>query len=172
MNKISPHIKTVGVTVLLSLAGIVGLIFSVSDFLTALPLIIFYASITLNTYYSMRLFTTIAGAHNFLQDSVDIILVILYLFLAFNFNNPFVFMLTVTGLFILAVTKYVLLWGKISYPQLLIKKIKIDSAGVILCVIAFALVISSNVSIGTWLLSLVFGIANIILLYFRPMYRL
>ncbi len=172
MNHISPQTKTIGVTILLCLAGIIGIFVSIKNISLAVPLIIFYASITLNTYYSMKLFNTIAGPHTFLQDLVDITLVVLYIYLAFNFNNAFVFTLTLTVLFIVAVMKYILLLAKIPYQKLLKNKIKIDSAGVILCLFAFAAVMAGYIYTGIWLLTIIFGISNLILLYVRPMYRI
>lgn len=171
MNRFSPQTKTISATIFFIVAGLIGLM-RVTEWDASVPLIIFYAVITLNTYYSVKLFTDIVREHTVLQDLVDVILVCLYVYLAWNFSNPFIFSVTVLSLFIVATTKYILLFGKIPHINLLKRKISIDSAGIAMGIIAVTIMIYGNPTYGSWFLAAVFGVANSILLYIKPMYRI
>jgi hypothetical protein len=172
LNWLSPQFKTFSTILFFTIVGIYGALVYGKNIIVSLPLMIFYLTITVNTYYSMKLFTRIVEKHTFLQDSVDVVLVILYGFLAFNFDKPLMFVYIVSGLFIVATLKYVLLVGKLPHQKLLKNKIRIDSMGIIMGFITLILTATGNLFFGTWFLAITFGIANIILLFIWPMYKL
>ena len=177
LNWLSPQFKTFGTILFFTIVGVYGAIFyggfgSNGSIVISLPLMIFYATITVNTYYSMKLFTRIVEKHTIVQDSVDVVLVILYGFLAFNFDKPLMFVYIVTGLFIVATLKYILLVGKLPHQKLLKNKIRIDSMGIVMGLITLIITANGNLYVGTWFLAITFGIANILLLFVWPMYKL
>ena len=92
--------------------------------------------------------------------------------LAFSFAEPIRFNILVIALFIVATLKYAHLRCKIDYPVLLRKKIRIDLLGVCMGVGAFILTLAESSIVGIWSLAVIFGIANIYLLFIEPMYRI
>lgn len=172
MNTLSPKNKTIITTCLLSAAGIFGLVYSGIDIYTSLPLIIFYFIITLNTYFSLKLFTSLVLQQTFIQHLVDAALIAFYLMLAFSFNFPVRFIFAVTILFVCATLKYALLLGVIDYPVLLKKKIIIDIMGILLGLTSLGGILMGYPILSSWYIAIVFALGNIFFLIIRPMYRL
>ncbi len=172
MNRVDPKTKTLVTTTFFILAGILGSLFRINNIHDSLPLLIFYIVLTLNTYYSLKLFTEIVGKHTLLQDIVDGLLVIAYVSLAYTFNSPKLFIYIVIILFYIACLKYVLLIGRLNEPRLIRKKIIIDCSGLLMGVVALILLYSNSYFIASWFLATIFTLANIFLLFVWPMYKL
>jgi len=167
----SPKARAMGATIVFSLAGICGLVFFMEDIYASLPLAIFYATITVNTFFSIRLFSNLIPAGNISQKVIDAVLFVSYLALAFSFNSPIIFASIVTLLFIAATLKYALLLKIINHPKLLKRKIAIDSLGVVMGALSMLAIAMGYTAVGAWFLATVFLAANIFLLFIRPMYR-
>ena len=173
----SPKTKTIFVSALFAVAGIAGAVTAINgprhiSLGAILPYLIFYATLTVNTYFSIGLFASIYPEDGLVQRGIDGLLVFLYTMLAFSFAEPIRFNILVIALFIVATLKYAHLRCKIDYPVLLRKKIRIDLLGVCMGVGAFILTLAESSIVGIWSLAVIFGIANIYLLFIEPMYRI
>jgi len=165
--------KALSVTIFFALAGIVGFFITYAAYNpTSVPLAIFYAVLTFNTYFSIKLFSAITPANDTKQIIVDGLLVACYLALASAIHAPLYFFFGVLLLFIIAACKYVLLLGSISHPRLLQKKIFIDLCGVFVGAVAVFLGTQGYIFEAAWVIAIVFSIANVYLLLIKPMYRL
>mgnify|MGYP003394456233 CR=1 FL=1 len=167
----TPSLKALVVTVLFALAGVAGFMMSEKT-PTTLPLAIFYATLTLNSYFSIKLFSSIVPPDDKKQWVVDGLLVVSYLALAWFISNPIFFFLAILFLFIIAAFKYTLLLGTISHPKLLKKKIFIDLCGVLMGAIAVTLAGFGFVIETAWAVAIAFVLANVLLLFIRPMYKI
>ncbi len=172
MPKLTPKIKTIGTTIIFLLAGISSLLFFTKNIYTALPLFIFYITITINTYFSIRLFSSIVPHDNTKQNIIDALLFCLYIALAFDFNNPNIFVFLLCILFAIAIIKYTHLLGVITHIKLLKKKIIIDTLGALMALLSFFGIMYGSQTLSVWLLAIVFLLANIILLVVKPMYKI
>jgi hypothetical protein len=139
---------------------------------TALPLFIFYLTIVVNTFFSIRLFTQIIPKEDFTQKCFDVALVLVYLWLAYAMKNVLLFAFVDTLLFIIAAGKYAGLLRIVHHPILLKRKILIDLVGALAGLLAIGGIILGYPLETAWTLALAKVVANIALLYFWPMYRL
>jgi len=151
---------------------IVGLMISkqTSDILT--PLSIFFLILIVNTYFSIKLFAQLTPMSDHVQNLMDALLVVLYALLAYGLRNALLFTSILTIVFVVATFKYVLLKRVIDHPRLLKNKTWIDATGVLMCLIAVCGTFFGYEVLTSWFLAIVFGVANIFLLFVKPMYRI
>lgn len=149
------------------IAGLVGWAYA-PDARLALPLIFFYGTLAVNTYFSMNFFKT---PNTPLSHAIDVLLAVLYLLLAATFADPLVFMFVALCLFILATIKYRYFMRSFEYKNALARKIKIDFLGVLFCAAILFVIALGYVALGEWVFALVFLLANIYLLILHPMYQ-
>src|SRR3989344_8281373 len=167
----NPTVKTWTATIAFSIAGTISALFysTVSPFL--LPHFIIYAVLVVNTYFSIRFWSALQP-----QDSrqllIDAVLVAAYLTLAFSMGEPTYFPLALAALFVLATFKYVLMRGRTSYGAVVERKIRIDALGALSCAVLISGMLLGYALEATWLFAIGFAIANVYLLFIRPMYRL
>ncbi len=140
------------------------------DWKKYLPLALFYLTIDINTYFSIVLFTRIIPKGMIEQDIFDIILVALYIGLAFSLGNPLMFAFLILFIFIVATIKYAQLLNVINQPKLLKRKITIDLCGVMMGALSVGGILAGYQNYSMWLLAIVFIIVNIFLLLIWPMY--
>jgi hypothetical protein len=159
-------------TLLFAASGMLGWLLFVRDWRTSLPLAVFYTTLVINTYFSIRLFSQITPADNYLQKTINIILGLLYLWLAFTFHSLPLFVGGATLLFAVAALKYILLRRQVRQPLLLQRKITVDGLGFFACGLMLAATFSNYTFGASWLWALTFVIANIWLLAIFPLYRL
>ncbi len=169
---LSPQKKALLVTIVFGVAGILGTIFLVSDWIQSLPLVIFYAILTINTYFSIELFSGIVPPTDSFQKNLDALLFLCYLVLAWNLNSPLFFTLTTLILFIVAPTKYTALLYTLPYPKLLKRKILIDLCGTMLSALTLIGIFLGHARASVWIFCAIFALANFIFLVIKPMYRL
>ncbi len=163
--------KSVMVTALFVLAGLV-VTWRLASWAVSLPLFIFYIILTVNTYFSIRCFADLVPRGNKLQQAIDLVLAVLYLILAVNLGNQLSFIFMATLLFAVATLKYVLLLSSlIGYSAFLKRKIFIDNLGIIACILALGGVLFGYSLLASWLWAGIFVIANIYLLFIKPMYN-
>lgn len=161
--------KAALITVLLVALGIFN-VQKASDWTQIAPLIIFYALLSVNTFFSVRHFSSFIPPDDKRQWVIDAILVIFYIILAFNIDNPMRFALWAALLFSVSVVKYIeLLWVG-DFLDLLKYKIFIDSIGTISCVGALGGIISGYAMISIWIWAIVFAIANAYIFFMNPLY--
>ena len=150
------------------------LLFTVDNFLYALPALILYAMLVINTYFSIRCFSSITPENDNMAKIVDIGLALLYLALALKFNDIRHFLVIALFLLELATVKYIMLLG-ISAPKhrnLVQNKILLETLGVISCSIALTLALLGYTSFSIWFLALLLLNANIYLIILRPFYKI
>lgn len=138
----------------------------------ALPLEIYYAVLVVNTFFSIKVFTSIIPPHP-IQTILDLSLGALYVVLAFSISLPLVFCVCSALLFVLANVKYMHVSALMpAYRTFLTRKMHLNTMGALLSLASFALAISGYPLIASWALASLFSIANVYLLCIRPMYRL
>lgn len=172
MSVANPTAKAWTVSAVFALAGIAGFLFIAPDTKLLWPNALFYAVITVNTFFSVRLFARIAPP-SLSQLLVDGLLVLAYLGLAFSLGREWAFPFFALCIFVAAPIKYVLMLGVVPHSGLLKKKLLIDLSGTTLCVVALLGAVFFDYPVAVaWGLAIVFSLANIYLLAIRPMYRL
>ena len=143
----------------------------VVDWELSLPLAIFYVILIVNTYFSVKLFSGIIPKDNVLQDSIDFVLVMFYIAMSASMNNPILFYVVPSVFYIIASMKYTILLGIIDYPVLLKRKIFVNLLGSLACVTVLSLAVF-NYNFAGWLFAGEFFVANIVVLWLWPIYRL
>ncbi|MCC7004529.1 hypothetical protein IT397_01260 [Candidatus Nomurabacteria bacterium] len=172
MMNIILKIKPIIATVIFALFGIYSSIFIVTDWKLSLPLVIFYFILTINTFFSIKLFTKIIDPKNVSQIVIDTILFCLYFLLAYKVDSYFWFSVVILALFIVAIVKYIFLLNLLQYQDLLNKKIFINSLGTVACILNYLFAAFDYGFQSAWALVIVFAVANIYLLVINPMYRI
>ncbi len=155
--------------------GVLGALVSAPNLTSAVPLLIFYGTLVVNTYFSIRCFGAITRPGDRSQKIADGILVVLYLLLALSFANALIFVALAILLFKVSTIKYILLSTTVEFPshkRLLRRKIYINATGTLLCVFALGGIFLGYGMVALWSWTLVFVIANIYLLIVNPLYVL
>lgn len=165
---ISPTLKALSVTAFFSAVGIWGASHADPGFLV--PHAIFYVVITINTFYSVRFFSSFTPPH-LIQTLVDCALLAAYVALALSIGNAPLFSFFALAIFVVAPMKYAHLLGKTPYDATLRKKILIDLWGNALTAVVFAATAFGYPIEAAWFLATIFFIANIYWLIISPMYR-
>lgn len=162
--------KAWSATVVFAIAGIVG--FLIAPFsLAVCAQVIFYSVLTLNTFYSVRLFLRLEP-RTVEQFLIDTALGCTYMALGFSIGHAWSFAFCALSIFVLAPIKYIRMLDVVPHTRFLRKKLTIDILGTILCTVVMGIVISGYGTIGMWVLAIVFALANIYFLRVDPMYRL
>jgi hypothetical protein len=172
INNLHPNTKALFVTLMFVSAVILSTKYAEDTWMGILPLLIFYLMLTINSFFSIRLFSAITPPDDKAQQAIDFLLACTYVFLAYSIDSPPVFFLTLLLLFILAPAKYALLFDKIPHPKLLKKKIIIDLWGTFLSGAAIAGYVAGYSYESAWALAIIFILANVYLLILNPLYRL
>ncbi len=164
-------VKSWFATSVFALAGITSVLFYsiVSPFL--LPHVIIYAVLVSNTFFSIRFWGALQPKDT-RQFLVDAALVVTYLMLAFSIGKPFNFALAALLLFTVAPLKYILMRGRTQHGALVEHKILLDSLGMFACIALVLGLFLGNALEVTWLFAIGFTLANLYLLFIRPMYRM
>lgn len=147
-----------------------GSSFLISNWYVALPLLIFYAILILNTYFSIRCLASITPRDNQVQGVVDVILALSIFAQAASLNYPLLFICFAIFLFVFATFKYTLLYSDSNHKELLERKMKVDILGAIACSLALWGGVAGYSLITTWLLVASFLAANFYLFFIKPLY--
>lgn len=144
---------------------------SIDNWQKSWPLVVFYAVLILNTYFSVRTFASITPKENLGQHLIDLILAACLVLIALNFNSILNFIILTMLLFIVATLKYIYLTQLVGYSKLLYMKIRIDTLGILFCFLA---VIGTMWGYGRqvsiiWLIT--FVLANVYVLWGNPHYH-
>ncbi|HUX35800.1 MAG TPA: hypothetical protein VMV71_02070 [Candidatus Paceibacterota bacterium] len=162
--------RAIAAAIFLGTAGIISL-GSIIDWSRSWPLILFYATLLTNTYFSIRSFASITP-ENTTQKLIDVALVVFMFLMVFNFNSVLNFAMLATLLFIIATLKYIFLIKLAGYSKLLYMKIRIDTLGILFC---FMAVIGTLWGYGrqtSIIWAIAFALANVYVLRLEPHYRL
>lgn len=134
-----------------------------------LPHGIFFAILLINTVYSVRFFGPMIHRDGW-QWAADATLLSIYGLLMWSLGDSVWFSFFVTILFIVATLKYVL--GRHSIPShVLHRKVIIDLSGALMGSAALGASLLGYANESAWVLAGVFALANMYLLFIRPMYR-
>lgn len=165
-------LKAWAVTLCLAVLGAYFLFTNTLDWKTSAPLVIFYAVITINTFFSIKVFSSLISPQEKIQWMIDIFLLLCYAAMAYYLQNPLKFALFAAILFAIATIKYSSQLGKINCPNLLKYKIIIDGLGTLSCVLAVGGMIFGYVEISAWTWSILFVLANLFIFFIKPLYVL
>jgi hypothetical protein len=135
------------------------------------PQELFFAVLIINTFFSIQFYSEIQPK-NVSQTLIDTLLVITYLALAFSFGRPELFTFAALCLFIAAPPKYALMLGEIPHLKLLERKMLLDSLGTAGCAALLGATLLGYSLIAIWAMAVLFALANVYLLFVRPMYKL
>lgn len=166
----NPSMRALSASVLFAAVGVWSLLFHSVPWEFVVPHIVFYATLTLNTFFSIRFYTGMTPESTF-QTLIDLILAASYvaLALAIGLAVPFAFFALL--IFAIAPAKYAHLLGKTPHDKTLRKKILIDLLGTLMCAMVLGLTLVGMELEAAWILASLFVAANVYLLAIRPMYR-
>lgn len=171
MLKINSQTKALAIDTIFILIGAFSLLYVVADWQESLPLVIFYLTLVINTYFSIKLFANIVGTKLVTQNIADILLFIIYAVMALSLDNRLRFVYLTLLLFIVAAIKYSFLLGIIDHPKLLKRKILVDLSGVLGSALVLAGLWGGYATLSIWIFSGGFVIANLLLFFVWPLYH-
>jgi hypothetical protein len=164
-----PTHKALLAALIFTVLGVGGFLYTASGSIS-LPLALFYAVLTINSYFSVIFFATFISPDDALQRVADVILVVSYGVLSFTFGDVEQFAFCALALFLFTMMKYTLLLTKSPHVHVLRRKITINIFGSLLCLVALGIAFTGHGAPAAWTLALVFSLANIYFLCIRPMY--
>ncbi len=170
MTNLQAKIKALATTTIFGLAGLLGWYLAPSSNLMA-PLLLFYVTLLVNTYFSIELFCYIVPKENVSQQIWDALLFFIYIAAGIKIGEARLFSFLVMLLFIVATMKYTSLLGVIPYPKLLKLKILVDLAGTLMIVLTFTGITLGYTTQSIGAMSIIFLIANIFFLSIDPLYH-
>lgn len=133
-------------------------------------LIVFHAILLLNTYFSIRCFSSIPESSSRPQTMVNTMLVLLYLLLAAELGSALRYMIVLIAMFVVASVKYAMLLSAKNYSQLLKRKIRLDLLCASACVLTLGGVMAGDVKTSLLIWLGIFIAGNIDVLFFRKLY--
>lgn len=145
---------------------------SVTDWAKSWPLVLFYAVLLLNTYFSVRSFASITPKEHIGQQLIDFALVACMLLLLINLNSALNFIALTTLLFIIATLKYIFLSEIAGYSKLMYMKIRIDALGILFCFLTLLAALWGYPRQASIVWALIFVLANFYVLHWNPHYDL
>jgi hypothetical protein len=173
MPTFTPKERAIGGTLIFAAFGVIGIAIVIArqDFVIAWPPILFYAMLVWNDYYSIKHFSTIIPPGKTSQAFIDTILVILHFISTFFFDNPFLFTIAMTVLFILAVLKYASDLPSVKNSRALFRKVKIDALGALISALALAGMFMGYPWQSTIVLTGIFVCASVYVIIINPLYQ-
>ncbi len=142
------------------------------DWRRSWPLVVFYAALLVNSYFSVRTFASITPRNHIGQQFLDILLAFCLALLPMNYNFVQNFVLVTTALFIIATLKYIFLLPLAGFSKLLYRKIRIDAIGILFCFLAIVGILWGYGRWATQIWAVIFVLANFYVLYWEPHYSL
>jgi len=172
IQKKGAEIKAWIVSFTFGLVFIITWVFESFDWKKAIPLAIFYLVFLLNTFFSVRSFSSITPPYSFLHGILDFILASLYVAVAINIGSPAYFIFFVLLIFAVSVVKYTMLIGVVDYDSVLKRKVMINASGVCGCTLVIGGILAGYVRFSLWGWAIVFILANILLFTLWPSYKI
>jgi len=163
-------VKAFFVSLFFALAGCFGAIKGVTDWKTSLPLVIFYAILIINTFFSIRCFNLVPFKRKREQHIIDTLLAVSYLLLATSFRSLYVFALSSMVLYVVATFKYILLFSEGQNKKLLRRKIFIDALGISASILALGGILMGFSFISSWIFTSLFFLVNVYIFFIKPLY--
>ncbi len=163
--------RALAVTAVFGVIAVISLS-SVVDWGKSWPLVLFYGTILLNTYFSVRSFASITPKEHLGQQIIDAVLVLCLFLMVMNFNSVLNFIIWTTLLFIVATLKYIFLARLAGYSKLIYMKIRIDALGILFCFLALIGALWGYGRQVSVIWAITFVLANIYVLKLNPHYLL
>lgn len=165
----TPKTRARAATVLFAFVGLWSVLFNNVPWEFTVPHGLFYAVLTLNTYFSILFHSQFTPDSRF-QTFIDLALVASYIALALSIGVPVAFSFCAVLIFAIAPAKYAHAIGHTPYDKTLRRKVLIDHLGTVGSVIVLGLTLAGLQLKAAWILAILFTLANIYLLIIRPMY--
>lgn len=137
---------------------------------TLLPIALLFDLILLNTFFSIRMFASVTSPRDHMQNTVDLGLMLLYVWMTTAIGDARLFASACTLMFALATYKYLLLLGHIPHRRLLRHKIQIDAIGTVGAFVALLGISFCSPILFLWLWAIGFAIMQIDIFVLRPLY--
>jgi len=166
------RLKATLCTIIFAMAGIGGVARVGDNLVQSAPLILLYFMLVIHAYYSIRAFASVTPATSISQNSIDIILLTLYIVIGANIASYYNFTFFAFLMFVVASIKYILLQKVIDQKTLLKRKTRIDIIGAAGFAFTLLGVMLGSSRQSAWALAIVFAATSIYLLMVRPLYRL
>lgn len=171
MFKINPPTKALIITMVFVIIGLFSGFYLISDWQKSWPLVIFYLALVINTYFSIKLFSSITTSRMIAQDVTDVLLFVIYVAMALNMNSRSLFVYLTLLLFIVAAIKYSFLLRIINHPKLLKRKILVDLSGVLGSALVLGGIMAGYETLSIWIFSGGFVASNLLLFFVWPLYH-
>ncbi|MBI5221869.1 MAG: hypothetical protein HY979_03630 [Candidatus Magasanikbacteria bacterium] len=162
--------KSLLACVIFVFSGFFSCFYLVQDWKLAMPNLIFYIILVINTYFSINTFSAIIPKDNWSQKVIDILLMLVYIYFSLNIGKPFWFGLGGIILFFMAVLKYLNLGTMVGFSKLLKRKIFVDTLGFFAFLLTFSGVLMGYGLVSMWVLTIVFAVVNFYLFFINPLY--
>jgi hypothetical protein len=137
-----------------------------------LPCLVVQAFILVNTFPSVRTFSTLFPKGNTSDKFVDVALVLVYAIMTYALGEPFWYPVSVALMFVLATVKYVLMRKKVPHPAHLNRKIAFEILGTLSALCATLAVFLGYTFLGLWAWAIGFSLAQIDIFFLHPLYAL
>ncbi|OHA01348.1 MAG: hypothetical protein A3H71_03680 [Candidatus Sungbacteria bacterium RIFCSPLOWO2_02_FULL_48_13b] len=138
----------------------------------AVELFIFYAVLIIHSFFSLSFLDKIMPDSGVLEQTIDIILFLFYLGMAFSFNMASIFIFLGISMFTLATLKYILLSKQFGQFRInLREKIRANCLGISLLLIVLAGVIGGYRLLALRTLVLTYIAATIYYLFIHQIYK-
>ncbi|HUC01293.1 MAG TPA: hypothetical protein VMA75_00100 [Candidatus Paceibacterota bacterium] len=167
----TPKDRAIVATLIFIAFGVIGAVVARNDLAFAWPPMLFYAMLVWNDYYSIKHFSKIIPPGKASQVIIDIALVVLHFTSALLFGNPFLFAITITVLFILAVLKYAGDLPSVKNSRALYRKVKIDALGALISALTLAGMLIGYPWQATVAWTVIFVCASIYVILINPLYQ-
>ncbi len=166
-----PQTKASSVSIIFLIAGALFALIRITDLGQSLPMLIVYAVLLVNTFFSVRIFSAITPPSS-IQKTCDAGLFFIYLLTAWEFGSPKGFAFAFLLLFIVACVKYSFLLYETSHPKLIKRKILVDLSGALAGALTLCGIMAGYQYASLWSLAIVFSFANVFLFFVQPLYQL
>lgn len=174
ISTFTPKERALAATVMFAVFGLGGAIVAVTmrhDLVIAWAPMLFYVMLVWNDYFSIKHFSKIIPPNKNSQVVIDTLLVGLHLVAVFFFTNPFLFTITMTILFILAVLKYAGDLPSVKNSRALFRKVKIDALGALISALTLAGMFMGYPWQATIIWTGVFVGASVYVIIINPLYK-
>jgi len=171
MEKLSSKQRAGVATLIFLLFGVIGAAVARNDLAIAWVPMLFYAMLVWNDYYSIEHFSKIIPPGKTSQVVIDTLLLTLHFVSVFFFGNPFLFTISMTVLFILAVIKYAGDLPSVKNSRALFRKIKIDALGALISALALAAMFMGYPWQATIVWTAIFVGASVYVIIINPLYK-
>ncbi|HUC31467.1 MAG TPA: hypothetical protein VMR99_02130 [Candidatus Paceibacterota bacterium] len=167
----TPKDRAVIATSMFVAFGIVGAFIARNNIAIAWAPILFYAMLVWNDYYSIQHFSKIIPPNKASQVFIDTLLVAIHFIAILFFGNPFLFTITMTVLFILAILKYAGDLPSVKNSRALYRKVKIDAWGALISALALAGMFLGYPWESTIIWTVIFVGASVYVIIVNPLYK-